>query len=110
MYPFVHLLDHGVVVCVECQHAVLPSNINTNLSDVNKHNSTKEKRQQVIQEVENIEGLIIKRADLDRLVFPPASEPPISALQDPRTDGLKCRLRDEYQEPCRFISCHQNQN
>lgn len=109
MYPFVHLPDHSVAVCVECQHAILPSNIDTHLRDGDKHNSTKEERQQVIQEVENIEGLITERAGLNRLVFPPAGEPPISVLQEPRTDGLECRLRDEFQEPCQFISCHQNQ-
>jgi hypothetical protein len=80
MYPFVHLLDHRVVVCVECQHAVLLSNIDTYLRDKNKHNLTKEERRKVIKEIGNIERLITERADLNQLVFPPASEPLISVL------------------------------
>jgi hypothetical protein len=90
MYPFVHLPVYGVVVYIECQHAVLPSNIDTYLNDKDKHNSTKEERQQIIQEIKNIRGLITERADLNRLVFPLASEPPISILQELRTDRLKC--------------------
>jgi hypothetical protein len=50
------------------------------LRDENKYNLTKEERRKVIEKIGNIERLIIKKADLNQLVFPPASEPLISVL------------------------------
>jgi hypothetical protein len=40
------------------------------------------------------------------LVFPPAGNPPIPVLQESRTNGRKCQLRNETGRPCQYISCH----
>ena len=48
MDPFVHLPEHKVVVCVECKHAVLPSNIDTHLRDKDTYNMQKEDREVVV--------------------------------------------------------------
>jgi hypothetical protein len=101
-----HLPEYRVVVCIECKHAVLPSNVDTHLRDENTHNMPKESRGLVVQEIQKIQGLITSRADLNRLVFPPAGNPPIPVLQEPRTDGRKCQLPNEAGRPCQYISCH----
>ena len=41
VYPFVHFLQHGVVVCSECKHAVLPSHIDAYLKNEGKHKAVK---------------------------------------------------------------------
>ena len=79
------------------------------MRDKNKYNLTKEEYRKVIKEIRNIEGLIIERADLNQLVFPPVSKPLISVLQELRIDGLKYQLRDKYYKLCQFISYYQNQ-
>ncbi len=80
MDPFVYLLEYRVVVCIKYKYTVLPSNINTYLRDENTHNMPKESRGLVVQEIQKIQGLITSRADLNRLVFPPVSNPPIPVL------------------------------
>jgi hypothetical protein len=57
MYPFVHLPEFGLIVCSECRHAVLPSNVVTHLRDGKKHKVVKEDRDRIIQEVQGIPGL-----------------------------------------------------
>ena len=88
-----------------CQHAVLPSHIDAHLKDKVKHNMVKEQREQVIQEIERVDGLVRERNELNRLVFPPASNPHIPELQEPRKDGMKCQFQDSQGRPCRFIAC-----
>jgi hypothetical protein len=86
----VYLLEYRIIVCIECKHAVLSSNINTHLwDDENTHNITKESRRLIIQEIQKIQGLITSKADLNRLVFPPASNPLILILQEPRINNKK---------------------
>jgi hypothetical protein len=80
MDPFVYLPEYRVVVCVKYKHAVLLSNIDTHLRDENTHNMPKESRGLVVQEIQKLQGLIISRADLNRLVSPPAGNPPILVL------------------------------
>jgi RecQ family ATP-dependent DNA helicase len=65
----------------------------------------KEQREQVIQEIERVDGLVRERIKLNQLVFPPTSNPPIPELQEPRKDGMKCQFQDSQGRPCRFIAC-----
>jgi hypothetical protein len=51
MDPFIYLLEYRIVVCVECKHAVLPSNVDTHLRDENTHNMPKESRGLIVQEI-----------------------------------------------------------
>ena len=105
MEPFVHLPKYCIIVCTTCKHAVLPSHVNAHLKDENKHNATKEERERICQEVQQIEGLIVERAELNKISFPPPSSPPIPILQEPCKDGIKCKLQDEHRQPCQYISC-----
>ena len=106
MDPFIHFPEQRVVVCYECKHAVLPSNVNTHLREEGKHDMSPEDRFRIIQQIQTIEGLITDKRELNKLVFPAASNPPIPILQEPRKDGRKCQLQDQNQRPCQYISCH----
>ena len=106
MEPFVHLPAYCIIVCIECKHAVLPSHVDTHLKDENKHNATKEERERIYQEVQQIEGLIEERAELNKISFPAPSNPPIPILQKPRADGIKCQLQSENGQACQYIICH----
>ncbi|PQE23336.1 hypothetical protein CJF30_00011206 [Rutstroemia sp. NJR-2017a BBW] len=91
MDPFTHLSVFKVVVCTVCQHAVLPSQISPHLSSSNSHNMTKEARERIADKVNQIEGLILGRAELDKLPIPiTPTPPPIPELGQPRRDGKKC--------------------
>ena len=105
MDPFIHFPAQGVIVCSECKHAVLPSHVNAHLEDEEKHKVVKEDRERIVQEIRAIKGLKTERAELNHLVFPPVSNPPIPALQAPRRDGMKCQLQGQNQTPCQYISC-----
>jgi superfamily II DNA helicase RecQ len=109
MDPFVYFPVQHIVVCSQCKHAVLPNSIDVHLRDKDKHNIPQDERTRIIQHVDAIEGLIVSRAELNRLAFPSASCPPIPQLQPPRTDGMQCEFVDENSRLCRFISCHEDQ-
>ena len=70
MFPFVHLPQYGLIVCSECQHAVLPSHVDTHLGDKKRHDMPKESRDRIIQEIQGIPRLRTERDELNRLVFP----------------------------------------
>ena len=57
MFPFVHLPQYGLIVCSECQHAVLPSHVDTHLGDKKRHDMPKESRDGIIQEIFNRIGI-----------------------------------------------------
>jgi hypothetical protein len=68
------------VVCSDCKYAVLPSHIDAHLKDEGKHKAVKADRECIVQEIQAIRVLKTKRAELNRLVFPPISNPPIPTL------------------------------
>jgi hypothetical protein len=92
MNPFVHLPKYHVVVCTgkECQHAVLPVHIDRHLSSPH-HNYNIEQRKQIVQEVQQIPGLIQDGTGLQWFRFPEPSSPAIPELRAVQHDGLKCR-------------------
>ncbi|TVY51750.1 hypothetical protein LSUE1_G009446, partial [Lachnellula suecica] len=65
----------------------------------------KDKQEQVIQEIEKVDRLIKERNKLNQLVFPPASNPSIPELQEPRKDRIKYQFQDSQGRLCRFIAC-----
>jgi hypothetical protein len=109
MKPFVHFPMQRLVVCSKCHHAVLPGNVDTHLKDADTHNMRKENREHIVEEIQQIRGLIQHKLELNDLIFPLASSPPIPELGKPRTDGMQCKLQYEDGQPCRFISCHEDQ-
>ncbi|KAK6591540.1 hypothetical protein H4I96_12312 [Botrytis cinerea] len=79
--------------------------INAHLKDEGKHKAVKAGREHIVHEIQAIRGLKTKTAELNHLVFPPIGNPPIPILQQPRKDGLKCQLQNEYGTPCQYIAC-----
>jgi len=51
MDPFIHLPDYKVIVCTDCQYAVLPSQISHHLSSSTRHNMAKGVRERIAEEV-----------------------------------------------------------
>jgi hypothetical protein len=60
----------------------------------------KERRDVIIQEIQGIPGLKTEREELNRLVYPPSTDPPIQVLRPPRDDRIKCQERDHRGRPC----------
>jgi hypothetical protein len=83
----------------------IPSNIDTHLKDKCTHNMAKEDRDQIIQEVQKIEGLIQHKGELNLISSPPAHQCPIPVLQEPRENGIQCQSQDDQGRPCRYIAC-----
>ncbi len=70
---------------------MLPSQISHYLSGSNSYNITKEARERILEEVNRIKGLILCRAELDKLLIPVSlTQPPIPVLGRPRTEGKRC--------------------
>jgi hypothetical protein len=101
MNLFVYLPEYHVVVCTgkECRHAVLPIYIDSHLSSPHYSYNT-EQYKQVVQEVQQVPGLIQDRRELQWFVFPEPSSPAIPELRTVQQDGLKYRT-------CRYICCNQ---
>jgi hypothetical protein len=93
MNPFIHLPNYGVIVCVgpKCKYAVLPIHVDSYLSNA-CHNYNKEQQEQVIQEINQIGGLIQDARGLELFVFPKPNSPAIPELRAVILDGLQCKL------------------
>jgi Orsellinic acid/F9775 biosynthesis cluster protein D len=105
MKPFIHLPNQRLIVCSECKHAVLPSSVRTHMQDRTKHTTTKQELDQLIDRISLIPDLILAREELNNLIMPQVSNPPIPQLRVPRIDGMKCQLWNKF-EQCSYISCH----
>jgi len=82
MNPFIHLPNYHVIVCAgpRCKYAVLPIHVDSHLSDA-RHNYSKEQREQVIQEISQIGGLIQDTRGLESFTFPKLSSLVIPELK-----------------------------
>jgi Orsellinic acid/F9775 biosynthesis cluster protein D len=89
-----------MLVCTgkECKYAVLPIHINSHLSSA-CHNYNPEQRKHVINEVQQIPGLIRDTRELQWFQFPEPSSPAIPELK-PAKEGFQCKT-------CRYICCTQ---
>jgi hypothetical protein len=76
----VHFLAQEVVIYSEYKYTMLPSYIDAYLKNKKKHKAIKADRERIILEIQAIRGLKTKRIELNHLVFPPASNPPIPIL------------------------------
>jgi len=92
MNPFIHLPDYHVIVCAgpRCKYVVLPIHVDSHLRDA-RHNYSREQREQVIQEISQIEGLIQDTRGLGSFEFPKPDSPAIPELRAAMSDGLQCR-------------------
>lgn len=102
MEQFAHLPEFRVIICQKCQHAVLPSEIDTYFQKTPVHGLSKKSREYIIRRVQMISGLIQSQEQLqqDGFVFPLPSSPAIPELGEPRRDGIACN----FTEPCLFVN------
>jgi hypothetical protein len=100
MNLFVHLVEYHVIVCTgkECKYTVLPSYIDSHLSS-SHYNYNREQRKQVLQEIEQIPGLIQNTTRLASFQFLEPTSPAIPELK-PAKDTLQCTMY-------RYICCNQ---
>ena len=100
MNPFIHLPDYRIIVYTgpKCKYAILPIHVDSHLSD-SRHNYNKEQREQVIQEISQIKGLIQDKRGLESFTFPQPSSPAIPELKAAKPNRFKCQL-------CKYVICH----
>jgi hypothetical protein len=100
MNPFIHLPDFNIIVCTgqKCKYAILPIHMDSHLSSP-RHNYNKEQREQAIQEISQIEGLIQDTRGLESFTFPEPTSPAIPELMVAKANGLKC-------QSYRYMICH----
>ena len=105
MEYFTHLPKFQVIVCKQCQYAVLPSYIHAHFTAKPQHGLEKEERQRIIEAVAEIDGLISSNEALRQceFPFPPPTSKPIAALAKPR-DGMQCTIVRE-DGACGYICC-----
>lgn len=106
MEYFIHLPEFQVIICKECQYAVLPSHIEAHFIAKPQHGLGKRERQTIADEVAKIDGLIGNEETLQHSMFPfpPRTSRPIAALAEPRRNGIRCTIQVEG-EACQYICC-----
>ena len=93
MNPFIHLPKYRVIVYTgpKCKYDVLPIHVDSHLGS-SHHNYDKEQREQVIQRIGQIQGLIQDAKGLELFEFPKLSTPAVPELRAVMLDRLQCRL------------------
>ncbi len=74
MEYFTHLLEFQVIICKECQHAVLPSHIDPHFATKPQHWLAKRERQRIANEIAEVPGLISNE----------------ETLAKPNKNGMRC--------------------
>jgi Orsellinic acid/F9775 biosynthesis cluster protein D len=106
MEYFTHLPNFQVIICKECQHAVLPSHIDAHFAAKPQHGLGKKERQRIAEEIAEIDGLIGNEETLRRceFPFPPPTSKPITALAKLNKNGMRCTF-DIAGSPCLYVCC-----
>ena len=94
-----------MIVCKQCQHAVLPSFIHAHFRGKH-HRLEKEERERIIDAAAEINGLIEDNKALRQceFPFPPPTSKPIVALAKPKRDGVQCTIKVNG-KACGYICC-----
>src|SRR5271154_2410037 len=104
MEYFTHLPDFQVIICKECQHAVLPSHIDTHFAANPQHGLGKKERRRIAKEIAEINRLISNEETLRQceFTFPPPTSEPIPALAPPIKDYIQCKF-ETAGKVCQYI-------
>ncbi|KAM0714674.1 hypothetical protein Q7P37_003053 [Cladosporium fusiforme] len=86
------------LICVDCQYAVVPAQLNKHLKAHHKRLSLQQRRD-IISQVEELSGIARVLSDV---VYPSPSDPPITGLPV-YFDGLKCEAPGPDGTPCSYI-------
>jgi hypothetical protein len=105
MEYFTHLPNFQVIVCKQCQYAVLPSFIHAHFR-AKQHRLEKDERQRIVNAVAKVDGLIGDNEALRQceFPFPPITSKPIAALDEPKKNGIQCTF-EVAGRPCGYICC-----
>jgi hypothetical protein len=95
-----------MIICKECQYAVLPSHIDAHFAAKPQHGLGKRERQRIADEIVEIDGLIGNKETLRRceFQFPPPTSKPIAALGKPNKKGMRCTI-EVAGMPCFYVCC-----
>jgi Orsellinic acid/F9775 biosynthesis cluster protein D len=95
MEHIIHLPEYHVVVCKKCKYAILPTEISSHFTPTRPHGFPKEARQEIINRVAQIPGLIKDEEELEhrRFPFPIDTSKPVVGLDAPKIDGFRCTIR-----------------
>lgn len=97
MDPFVYLPAYRLVICQRCRFACVADETATHLQKRHPEIPPAE-RCRIVSVVKGINKIIRRQSDLENFKFPPPTTEPISYLEPPRSDGMKCRT-------CPHIAC-----
>jgi RecQ family ATP-dependent DNA helicase len=104
MEYFTHLPDFQVIICKECQHAVLPSHIDAHFVAKPQHGLEKDERRRIAEEIAEVDGLIGNEETLRRceFPFPPPTSKPITVLAEPMKGYIQCTF-ETAGKVCQYI-------
>ena len=90
-----HLPEFKVIVCLECQYAILPNHIDVHFAAKGQHGLEKRERQRIADEIADIDGLIGNEETLRRIQFefPQSTSKPIAASAQPRWTECNAQLQ-----------------
>jgi hypothetical protein len=105
MEHIIHLPEFKVVVCKKCQYAILPSQMDSHFTPEYPHGFTKETREEIMQSMSQMTGLIQDKKELTQgeFPFPMDTSEPIVALKPPKAGGLRCTFGMELGVKCSFV-------
>src|SRR5690242_12865342 len=95
MEPFVYDNRYPFVFCQQCKWACIVKEIGTHLAGFHA-TIQPTTRKAIIEEIQRIPGLIGNQTQLAKYQLPD-QVPPIPYIQEPKSDGLRCRT-------CRYVT------
>jgi hypothetical protein len=95
---FTLLTQYGVILCKQCQFAVVPSQIAVHLK-THHSSQTYQQRKAIQEEVQKAEGIVFEK---HQVTYPDPEEPPILGLPI-FEDGLVCQAQRTQGTQCRYV-------
>ncbi|KAI1285146.1 hypothetical protein F5Y03DRAFT_402199 [Xylaria venustula] len=103
IYPFIYYPEFQLVICQTCRYAVMGKSVMSHTRNNPAHHLTVRERQTLAEQIQQIPDLFLTTADLDHLVHPPPTTPPIKSLDGPWHDGIACNEKKENGQPCLYV-------
>ncbi|KAK2469353.1 hypothetical protein H9L39_19070 [Fusarium oxysporum f. sp. albedinis] len=95
--PFVHVVELNLVICLDCETAILARQVKAHLVDpLHRQHLTLKERRNISNQILEIPNILKDTDDLQHWKFPPPEAEPIPYLEPPLHNGLGCNS-------CRYI-------
>lgn len=92
------LPQYRVIICTQCQHAIIPSGVKKHLRTNHKRLALQQ-RQDIIEAVTKDRSLAHTESEV---IYPTPTDPPL--VQFPvYFDGLRCKARDQPNDDCQYV-------